>query len=265
MDGELHNSESTPADRRTYQAASSRWSDGSGNIDGSSDGRDDNQRILVEDALRASTAEREYEEISFHRARSPWSRSAGWASGGDGVGGVGQCRSRDASAEYTLESDSFRRDEGTASTTSSGGNTAATSSVLGFVEARPLVASPLSAVEGAGWRSEKFDHLNEEREDEEGEQETMPRGTEWVGAVGRWEGSGWESAPDYGVKGNEMWVRRGARWRSRGAAGRRPVTREGVRQLRESERLHRLGFVLAKKREIARRRRDDLQEERVIM
>ena len=59
--------------------------------------------------------------------------------------------------------------------------------------------------------------------------------------------------------------RRGAKWRSRGARGRRPVTREAVRQLHESERMHRLAFALTKKRERARRQRDDLQEARVII
>lgn len=52
-------------------------------------------------------------------------------------------------------------------------------------------------------------------------------------------------------------------WRGRGALGRRPPTREAARQLRVSERLHRLGLALAKKKESARRRRDDLQSARV--
>lgn len=52
-------------------------------------------------------------------------------------------------------------------------------------------------------------------------------------------------------------------WRSRGAMGRRPASREAARQLRVSERLHRLAQTMAKKKEKARRRRDDLQQARV--
>ena len=55
----------------------------------------------------------------------------------------------------------------------------------------------------------------------------------------------------------------GADWRTRGALGRRPASREAARQLRVSERLHRLAQVMAKKKERARRRRDDLQQARV--
>lgn len=55
----------------------------------------------------------------------------------------------------------------------------------------------------------------------------------------------------------------GADWRSMGALGRRPASREAARQLRVSERLHRLAQAMAKKKERARRRRDDLQLARV--
>lgn len=55
----------------------------------------------------------------------------------------------------------------------------------------------------------------------------------------------------------------GADWRSRGALGRRPASREAARQLRVSERLHRLAQAMAKKKEKARQRRDDLQQARV--
>lgn len=55
----------------------------------------------------------------------------------------------------------------------------------------------------------------------------------------------------------------GSEWRCRGAMGRRPASREAARQLRVSERLHRLAQAMAKKKEGVRRRRDDLQQARV--
>lgn len=90
---------------------------------------------------------------------------------------------------------------------------------------------------------------------------------------------GWWSAPEgssggVGVGGGRRKphsVRRGVGgnvgtctdWRSRGALGRRPASREAARQLRVSERLHRLAQAMAKKKERARQRRDDLQQARV--
>lgn len=87
---------------------------------------------------------------------------------------------------------------------------------------------------------------------------------------------GWCSAPE-GISGGFVGRRKphsvrgvvggnvvaGAEWRSRGALGRRPASREAVRQLRVSERLHRLAQAMAKNKERVRRRRDDLQQARV--
>lgn len=93
--------------------------------------------------------------------------------------------------------------------------------------------------------------------------------------------SGWRSAPEggsngYGYGGVRNKQRFGGAtvgesigvgvdmgWRSRGALGRRPASREAARQLRVSERLHQLGQAMAKKKERIRRRRDDLQQAKV--
>lgn len=74
---------------------------------------------------------------------------------------------------------------------------------------------------------------------------------------------GWESAPECRGGANAGRDGRDLRWRSRGAAGRRPVSRDAVRQLHVSERLYQMAGVFARKRERARRRRDDLQKARV--
>ena len=114
--------------------------------------------------------------------------------------------------------------------------------------------------------------------------------TRGAGRIGGWGGeggtggggieeefSGWFSAPE-GSSGGVDGPRRkphsvragvgghvgtGSEWRSRGASGRRPASREAARQLRVSERLHRLAQTMAKKKERERRRRDDLQQARV--
>ncbi|CAM9604421.1 unnamed protein product, partial [Sphacelaria rigidula] len=54
-------------------------------------------------------------------------------------------------------------------------------------------------------------------------------------------------------------------WRSRGAAGRRPVCREAVRQLHVSERLHRTSETIARKQEATRQRRRDLMQARLVV
>lgn len=76
---------------------------------------------------------------------------------------------------------------------------------------------------------------------------------------------GWESAPDdiLSRRKERRGGNSGEKWHFRGALGRRPASREAVRQLRVSERLHGLGETLAKKRESTRRRRDELQQARV--
>lgn len=75
--------------------------------------------------------------------------------------------------------------------------------------------------------------------------------------------AGWESARrrDSSPCGTR---KGGISWRERGALGRRLVSREAVRQLEASERLHRLAETLTRKRENTRRRRDDIQQARVI-
>lgn len=89
---------------------------------------------------------------------------------------------------------------------------------------------------------------------------------------------GWLSAPEGdsdrggGTRSDYYWVGggstgrsvgAGAGWRGRGALGRRPASREAARQLRVSERLHRQAQTMDKKKEMTRRRRDDLQQARV--
>lgn len=69
---------------------------------------------------------------------------------------------------------------------------------------------------------------------------------------------GWESAPDDVGRMN-----RPTRWRQRRGLGRRSMSRDALRQMRVSERLHRQEEVLARKRENARRHRDALLRERV--
>lgn len=68
----------------------------------------------------------------------------------------------------------------------------------------------------------------------------------------------WESAPD-DIGG----INRPTRWRQKMRLGRRPMSREVLRQLRVSERLHRQEEVLSRKRENARMHRDALLRERV--
>ena len=248
------------------------WGYGIGNgDDGGRGGREKSERTAVQDASRASTTERDNEKNAFHRARSSWSGLVGCegvaSSGGGSGGGGGRSQSRDASAEYTLESGAFRHRQRTASTTSPGRDAVATGSDFGAVENRPLLgASALNTRGDTGWRGGQHGQFEEGGGGKgEGGEEATPQRIGTVGA-GEWkEAHEWESAPDYGIRGHEMKGRRGAGWRSRGARGRRPATREAVRQLHESERMHRLGFSLSKKRESARRRRDDLQQARVIL
>ncbi|CAM9553220.1 unnamed protein product, partial [Ectocarpus sp. 4 AP-2014] len=83
---------------------------------------------------------------------------------------------------------------------------------------------------------------------------------------------GWRSAPEVGHGGGSHRANRqgfgggavggGAGWRSRGALGRRPASREAARQLRVSERMHRLGRAMAKRKEATRQRRDEVQRAR---
>lgn len=69
---------------------------------------------------------------------------------------------------------------------------------------------------------------------------------------------GWESAPDDVGRTN-----RPMRWRQKIRLGRRPMSREALRQSRVSERLHRQKEVLSRKKEKARMHRDALLRERV--
>lgn len=106
----------------------------------------------------------------------------------------------------------------------------------------------------------------------------------WVRRYGHGDGSGseeefggWRSAPEVGhgggggCKANRQGgggggaVGDGAGWRSRGALGRRPASREAARQLRVSERMHRLGRAMAKRKEVTRQRRDEIQKARVSL
>ncbi|CBJ28650.1 hypothetical protein Esi_0117_0009 [Ectocarpus siliculosus] len=83
---------------------------------------------------------------------------------------------------------------------------------------------------------------------------------------------GWRSAPEVGHGGGSYRANRqgfgggavggGAGWRGRGALGRRPASREAARQLRVSERMHRLGRAMAKRKEATRQRRDEVQKAR---
>ncbi|CAB1099524.1 unnamed protein product [Ectocarpus sp. CCAP 1310/34] len=83
---------------------------------------------------------------------------------------------------------------------------------------------------------------------------------------------GWRSAPEVGHGGGSYRANRegfgggavggGAGWRSRGVLGRRPASREAARQLRVSERMHRLGRAMAKRKEATRQRRDEVQRAR---
>lgn len=84
---------------------------------------------------------------------------------------------------------------------------------------------------------------------------------------------GWRSAPEVDHGGGSYRANRqgfgggavggGAGWRSRGALGRRPASREAARQLQVSERMHRLGRAMAKRKEVTRQRRDEVQSARV--
>lgn len=84
----------------------------------------------------------------------------------------------------------------------------------------------------------------------------------------------WGPTSDDGEEGSQMmtWTYPGGvsgvrrfrlGWRSRGAAGRRPVSREAVRQLHVSERLHRTSETIARKQEATRQRKRDLMQARV--
>lgn len=68
-----------------------------------------------------------------------------------------------------------------------------------------------------------------------------------------------ELASDFGSRRNGRMAGIGAKWRKRGSLGRRPVSKEAVRQLHVSEKLHRQGGIVARKREDTRRRREALQ------
>lgn len=215
--------------------------------------------------------ETEDEQNAYHRARASWSRPRRARGGSRGASSSGTShrsgirdrrRSRDGVTTGARQDESsFRRRSvvSAASPRRVRGEISYDNRRRGDNEQATISTTPVERRRREGYRS------------------SGP----WVRQYGREDGSGskeefggWRSAPEVGQGGGGTCsanrqgfeggaVGGGGGWRSRGALGRRPASREAARQLRVSERMHRLGRAMAKRKEATRQRRDEVQKSRV--